>query len=144
MSRHAASPTARFRTVKGTLLSEWWRIGGKRLGFHQRWIWSGSNSKLSPNMPAYIVATVTITDPDRFAVYARGIAGLNEKYGGEPIVKGAVTEVLEGDSKPGERVVVTRFANADAARAYIQCPEYQAASLHRRGAAHVVMRLIAD
>ena len=95
-------------------------------------------------MPAYIVATVTITDPERFGAYARAIAGLSEKYGGEPLVRGAVSEVLEGDAANGERVVVTRFATADAARAYIRSPEYQAAAVHRQGAARVIMRLIAD
>ena len=95
-------------------------------------------------MAVYIVATVTITDPDRFALYANGIAGLSEKYGGEPLVKGTVAQVLEGSCAPGERVIVTRFADADAASAYIQSAAYQAAAVHRKGAAHVVMRLVAD
>lgn len=93
-------------------------------------------------MPAYIVATVTITDPDRFAAYGRAIAGLSERFGGEPIVCGPVAEYLEGEGAPNERVVVTRFPTADAARAYIGSEEYREASRAREGAAIVTMRLL--
>lgn len=94
-------------------------------------------------MPAFIVATVTIHDPDRFAEYGKLVAGLSERFGGESVMKGAVSEVLEGDVAVGERVVVTRFADADAARAYIASSEYQAARVTRGDAATVAMRLIA-
>lgn len=94
-------------------------------------------------MAAFIIATVRITDHDRFADYARGIAGLSERYGGEAVVKGPVSEILEGDGHIGERVVVTRFADTESARAYIASREYQAAAVHREGAAEVVMRLVA-
>ena len=93
-------------------------------------------------MPAYIVATVRITDPDRFALYSKGIAGLSERFGGEAVVKGAVTELFEGDGMVGERVVVSRYPDAAAARAYLSSPEYLAAVAHRAGAAEVIMRLI--
>jgi len=93
-------------------------------------------------MPAYIVATVRITDPERFADYGRGIAGLSEKYGGESVVRGPVTEILDGDEPLGERVVVTRFPDADAARGYIASPEYRDAAARRVGAAIVTMRLL--
>lgn len=93
-------------------------------------------------MSAYIVATVDITDAERFALYAKGIAGLAERFGGESVVKGAVTEVLEGDAAVGQRVVVTRFPSVEDARAYVSCPEYVAASAHRDGAARAVIRLL--
>ena len=95
-------------------------------------------------MAAYIVATVRITDSVRFGDYGRAIAGLSERHGGEPLVRGAVTEVLEGGSPVGERVVVTRFATAEAARGYIASPEYRSASKAREGAAVVEMRLLVD
>lgn len=93
-------------------------------------------------MSAYIVAIVRITDPDRFALYAKGIAGVSERFGGEPVVRGAVTDVLEGNGAIGERVVVSRYPDAASARAYLASPEYRAACAHREGAADVVMRLI--
>jgi len=95
-------------------------------------------------MAAYIVATVRISDAGRFAEYGKGIAGLSESFGGVPLVKGPVAEVLEGNSPVGERVVVTRFENADAARAYIASDQYRAAAALREGAAEVEMRLLID
>jgi uncharacterized protein (DUF1330 family) len=95
-------------------------------------------------MAAYIVATVKITDPEKFKLYGQGIAGLSEKYGGEPLVRGAVKEMLEGEGETGDRVVVSRFPDADAVRAYIHSAEYQAAKLLRLGAATIVMRLVED
>lgn len=95
-------------------------------------------------MAAYIVATVTIHDPAKFAEYGKKIAGLSEQYGGEYLVRGAVTDVLEGEASPGERVVVSRFPTAEAARAYLASADYTTAVQLRAGAADVVMRLIID
>lgn len=93
-------------------------------------------------MPAFIVATVNITDPERFQLYVQGIADLSEKHGGESIVRGHVQETLVGDCVDGERVIVSRFPTADHVRGYIHSAEYQAAAQHRIGAADVTMRLL--
>lgn len=93
-------------------------------------------------MPAYLVATVTITDPEKFSGYAKAIAGLSEKFGGEYIVRGPITEVLEGDIAPDQRVIVSKFPSAQAARDYIGSPEYKAGAALREGAGTVEMRLI--
>lgn len=95
-------------------------------------------------MAAYLVATVRITDPAKFADYAKGIAGLSETFGGEYVTRGKVADVLEGNSDPDERVVVSRFPDAASARAYIASPAYRAAAALRVGAAEVEMRLLAD
>lgn len=95
-------------------------------------------------MAAYLVATVRIADPIRFADYAKAIAGLSERFGGEYVTRGKVAEVLEGDSDPDERVVVSRFPDAASARAYIASPEYKAGAALRAGAATVEMRLLVD
>lgn len=95
-------------------------------------------------MAAYLVATVRISDPARYAGYTSGIVGLAEKHGGEPVVRGLVDEILEGDGLVGERVVVTRFPDADAVRAYLGDPQYKAAKAHRIGAAELVIRLLHD
>lgn len=93
-------------------------------------------------MPAYIIATVTITDPEAFGRYGQAIAGLSERHGGDYVVRGKVTEILEGDVDPDQRVVVSRFPSAEAARAYATSPEYLAAVKLREGAATVEMRLV--
>jgi uncharacterized protein (DUF1330 family) len=93
-------------------------------------------------MAAYIVATVRITNPEKFGEYTKAIAGLSEQHDGEYIVRGPITEVLEGDIDLNERVIVSRFPDADAARAYALSPEYEAAARLREGAGIVQMRLI--
>ena len=93
-------------------------------------------------MPAYIVAVVRVIDPERFKLYGAQLGDLSSRHGGEPLVRGQVEEFLEGDGMHGERVVVTRFPDADAARGYVRSAEYQAASALRAGAADVVMRLV--
>ena len=75
-------------------------------------------------MVAYLVATVRISDPVRYAAYTSGIVGLAEKHGGESVVKGLVEEILEGEVPAGERVVVTRFPDAEAVRSYIASEQY--------------------
>ncbi|MFC3581189.1 DUF1330 domain-containing protein [Sphingomonas hylomeconis] len=93
-------------------------------------------------MPAYLIATVTITDPVRFGQYLKGIAGLPAKFGGEPVLKGVVAEVVEGRADATERVIVSRFPDIEAAREYLGCAEYRAAKQHRLGAAEVTVRLV--
>ncbi|MES2537964.1 MAG: DUF1330 domain-containing protein [Pseudomonadota bacterium] len=95
-------------------------------------------------MAAYLIATVHITDPEVFALYAKGIAGVSEKFQGTSIVKGPVAEFLEGDGPAGERVVVSRFPDAAAAKAYLASPEYQAARVYRMQSADCTMRLLVD
>jgi uncharacterized protein (DUF1330 family) len=95
-------------------------------------------------MAAYLIATVRISDPARFADYGKAIAGLSERFGGEYLVRGKVFEVLEGDGDPDERVVVSRFPDVGAARAYLASPEYLAGAAMRQGAARVTMRLLID
>ncbi len=95
-------------------------------------------------MAAYIVATVRITDPVKFGEYVKAIAGLSERFGGEYIVRGKVSEVLEGDVDLEERVVVSRFPDAASAIAYGKSPEYAAGKALREGAGTVETRLIVD
>lgn len=95
-------------------------------------------------MAAYIVATVNVTDPVKFGEYVKAIAGLSEKHGGEYIVRGKVSEVLEGNVSTEERVVVSRFPSQEAALAYARSPEYKAGAALRVGAGTVETRLVVD
>ena len=98
-------------------------------------------------MAAWLVSTVRITDTAQFVAYAKAIAGLAEQHGGRYLVRGGVTEQLEGeapdDALGGERVVVMEFPDADAARGYVASNAYVAGKALRAGAAHVNLRLIA-
>ena len=93
-------------------------------------------------MPAFIVATVTISDMEAFKAYGQAVAGLSEKHGGKSIVKGQISEVLEGNVPTDQRVVVSEFPTEEAAKAYINDPLYLEGKARREGAAVVEMRLI--
>ncbi|HBH89808.1 DUF1330 domain-containing protein [Ponticaulis sp.] len=93
-------------------------------------------------MPAFIVATVSISDMTAFKEYSKTIEGVSEKYGGESIVKGSITEMLEGSAPDDQRVVVSKFPDADSAKAYVNDPVYLDGKAKRKGAAIVDMRLI--
>lgn len=76
-------------------------------------------------MPAYSIFAITITDPVRYADYARHTPRIIDQYGGRMLVRGGEPEVTEG-SFPGQRVVVVEFADRAAARRFLNSPEYQA------------------
>ncbi|AMO72557.1 DUF1330 domain-containing protein [Sphingorhabdus sp. M41] len=95
-------------------------------------------------MSAYIIATVTINDPEKFAAYGTAIKGLAEEFGGEAVVKGPVSEVLEGEAAENERVVVTRFPDIASARSYIASNRYQQGRALREGAASARILLLAE
>ena len=92
---------------------------------------------------AIILTTVEVTDADAFAAYRSAIAGLNDRIGGEMLVRGRTIENLAGDGPIGEVVIVIRFPDADTARAYITSEEYQAAQSLRDAAGHFRIRLVA-
>ena len=93
-------------------------------------------------MPAFIVATIRITDPEKFKGYTDAIAGLSDQFGGEGVVKAQIKDVMEGDAPAGERVVVVKFPDEASARAYLSDPRYLEGKAKRDGAADVVMRLV--
>jgi uncharacterized protein (DUF1330 family) len=92
--------------------------------------------------PAFLVGTVVITDPERYGAYIAAIKGLSAEFGGESVVSGAVSDVLEGEGKAGERVVVTKFPTEADARAYLTSPRYLAGKALRTGAGDVHLRLL--
>ena len=68
-------------------------------------------------MPAYIVAELTITDPEGFEEYRQGVPATVERYGGRYIVRGGQLEALEGDWQP-RRLTILEFPTAEQARAW--------------------------
>lgn len=95
-------------------------------------------------MAAYIIATVLITDRERFAAYIKAGAGLSEQFGGEVVVKGKITDVVEGDVDPAEIVIITRYPDEAAARAYLGSDAYRANAAIRAGAGDVKTRLLVE
>jgi len=88
---------------------------------------------------AYIIANVTVTDPEQYAEYRKLSTIAVEAYGAEFCARGGAVEVLEGDWTP-DRVVILKFSSLEKAKAYYQSVEYTAAIKARQGAS--VMRMV--
>ena len=85
-------------------------------------------------MAGYLIARVTVTDPEKYQDYTAVSPGLIAKYGGRFVVRGGETVTLEGPEETG-RIVVVEFESLERATAMYQSDEYQAAIKLRAGAA---------
>lgn len=66
-------------------------------------------------MPAYVIVEVTIHDPERYEDYKKLTPAAIVAYEGKFIVRGGLTESLEGDWNP-ERIVVLQFPSVARAK----------------------------
>ena len=85
-------------------------------------------------MPAYVILNIEVTDPERFAEYAKTGAPTVAQYGGRYLARGGRAEKLEGGLEP-RRVVVIEFDTADRARAWWASGEYGVPKAVRQSAA---------
>ncbi len=76
-------------------------------------------------MPAYVVGTIEITDPEAYRKYTAETPGAIARWGGRFVIRGAEPEVLEGEW-PARRLVVIEFPDRATARAFYDSDEYQA------------------
>ena len=77
-------------------------------------------------MTAYVIADVTVTNPEGYAAYRPLAAASVAQHGGKFIARGGAVEPLEGGWSPS-RVVIIEFPSMAAARTWYASPEYQAA-----------------
>jgi uncharacterized protein (DUF1330 family) len=75
-------------------------------------------------MSCYTIVHLTVTDPAKFAEYARQVPATIEKWGGEYLVRGGHCTVLEGEMAD-DRHVVGRFPDRATAEGWYHSPEYQ-------------------
>ena len=83
-------------------------------------------------MPAYWIAHVEVTDPERYGEYARRATGAIEAHGGRFLARGGGYKQLEGNDRA--RNVVVEFPDLATAEACYNSPAYQEALSHARGA----------
>ncbi|WP_417722539.1 DUF1330 domain-containing protein [Salipiger sp.] len=74
-------------------------------------------------MTAYVIARVTVTDPEAYKAYAARTVASAATFGGVFRAKGGTQEILEGTAP--ERHVLIEFPSAGAARAWYDSAEYQ-------------------
>ena len=92
-------------------------------------------------MPAYVLATINVTDPQKYQEYAKLAGPATDKYGGKFLVRGGAKHTLEGDI-PFQRIVINQFDSVEAAKRFYHSVEYQAAREKRLGAADFNMVIV--
>lgn len=94
-------------------------------------------------MPAYMIVTAAIRDREAFiAGYGAAAAALIPKFGGEYLLRGPGAECLEGQFGEGASMVISKWPDRAAARAFWNSPEYAEAKRLREGLADVQVLLI--
>jgi uncharacterized protein (DUF1330 family) len=81
----------------------------------------------------YIIARVTVADPERYGEYARATIEALRIHGGKALVRSGRFIELEGSARP--RNVVLEFESLEKAEAYYRSAEYQNAKMKREGVA---------
>ena len=84
-------------------------------------------------MPAYLYATLKVSDPVAYEQYRLQVPALIAAHGGRYLVRGGTTEVLEGDVQP-MRQVILEFADMARLKAFYNSPAYQTLVAVRKGA----------
>ena len=74
-------------------------------------------------MSAYIIARISVTDPDRYSDYGAVAPALFAKHGGRFVVRGGRPATLEGPEET-RRVVVIEFPDRAAAEAFYNDAAY--------------------
>ena len=82
----------------------------------------------------YVIAEITVTDPEVYKSYAAAVGPLVTHFGGKYVVRGGQIIAVEGDP-PTDRFVVIEFDSLAAARSFEDSPEYQAIAPLRRKSA---------
>jgi uncharacterized protein (DUF1330 family) len=83
---------------------------------------------------AYLLVQADISNPERYADYARLAPDIVTQYGGRYLARGGRSLTLEGPPARS-RVVVIEFPSIDAAQRFYNSPEYTAARKLREGSA---------
>ena len=99
-------------------------------------------------MAAYMIVTAAIHEREKFiAGYGAAAGALVDKFGGEYLIRGPGVELLEGEFAgapriDGASVVISKWPNREAARAFWNSPEYAEVKKLREGLADVQVLLI--
>jgi uncharacterized protein (DUF1330 family) len=81
-----------------------------------------------------MIVDLDVQDPAAYEQYRAQVPAYIHKHGGEVLVRGGATEVIEGDWQPN-RLVVLRFPDRAAAKAFLADPGYAPLAALRKRAA---------
>ena len=89
----------------------------------------------------YVIAQITVTDPEAYPRYVSLVQPIVAKFGGEFLVRGGQCESFEG-TPPGDRNVVIRFPSYDRALAWYHSEDYAEARSLRMAASTSVQTIV--
>ncbi len=89
----------------------------------------------------YVIAQITVNDPDTYAGYIKMVLPTIEHFGGAFIVRGGRSVSYEG-TPPGDRNVVIQFPSFEAAHAWYHSKEYAQAKSVRMSASSSVQTIV--
>ena len=82
-------------------------------------------------MAAYVIASVDVKDPVRYADYRSMVMPTIAAYGGRFLARGGKVDILEGDWQP-KRLVIVEFPSVERAKAWWSSAEYSEAKALRQ------------
>lgn len=89
----------------------------------------------------YVVAQITVTDPDAYPAYMAKVKPVIAKFGGEFLVRGGRSQSYEG-TPAGERIVVVRFPSYEKAMEWYHSEDYAEAKAMRMAASTSVQTIV--
>jgi uncharacterized protein (DUF1330 family) len=89
-------------------------------------------------MPAYLIGTIRVTDPDAWQRYVDRVGATFVPFGGRILFRAAKAASLGRDAH-GERIVVVEFADMASLERWHGSAEYQALVALRDAGAEVVL-----
>lgn len=92
-------------------------------------------------MPAYVVVDIEVLDAALYETYKPPAAAAVKAHGGDYLVRGGRTEVLEGSWTP-RRFVLLRFPSVAAAKEWWAASDYAPAKAIRQKAARTNMIVV--
>lgn len=94
-------------------------------------------------MPAYIIGTITVRDPEAWKAYVAQVGATFGPFNGRVLFRAEKAAALSGTAH-GERVVVAEFPDLDSLRRWHESPQYQALIALRNRGADVVLTAYTD
>ncbi|MDJ0977167.1 MAG: DUF1330 domain-containing protein [Erythrobacter sp.] len=91
-------------------------------------------------MSAFVIARISIKDPAKFQEYSQGLGPTLAQFGGKPVARGKLSEVLAGEADHMMAAVV-EFESFEKAEAWSSSEAYQALRPIRDAAADVSMAI---
>lgn len=74
-------------------------------------------------MPAYLIANISVEDPETFKTYQQGVPAVVARHGGRYLVRGGRVVAKEGDPA-ASRIVMIEFPTLEAAEAFYASDDY--------------------